>query len=175
MGREELLVAAKDDSSQLEGVAAIEVKGNFMFDPASHRDFLGAILGTGEGVLCLESLSSDMGFLSMVAVCTCSKFQPPVLHIHLISIILNTDHVTCAGVVRDRVGDILLQGEAGAQILVDPELLEHLERSLTKVRTVPVETRAIPLQQLKVAAPRVEEISSIEASLRLDAVASAGQ
>jgi RNA-binding protein YlmH len=37
-----------------------------------------------------------------------------------------------------------------------------------------VETRAVALSELRVAAPRVEEVSSVEASLRLDAVASAG-
>ncbi len=37
------------------------------------------------------------------------------------------------GVVRDKVGDILVQGEAGAQVLVDPELVEHFEMSLTQV------------------------------------------
>jgi RNA-binding protein YlmH len=37
---------------------------------------------------------------------------------------------------RDRVGDILVQGEAGAQILVDPELVEHFEASLTQVTFV---------------------------------------
>jgi RNA-binding protein YlmH len=31
------------------------------------------------------------------------------------------------------VGDILVQGERGAQILVDPELVEHFETSLTQV------------------------------------------
>eukprot|EP00879_Flechtneria_rotunda_P010089 GHRR01010547.1.p1 GENE.GHRR01010547.1~~GHRR01010547.1.p1 ORF type:complete len:324 (+),score=44.55 GHRR01010547.1:145-1116(+) len=125
MGREDVMLAATEDPSQLtEAVAALNCRGNFMFDPASHKDFLGAILGTG--------------------------------------------------VVRERVGDILLQGEGGAQILVDPELVEHFEATLTKVRTVPVETRAIPVSQLRVAPPRREEISSIEASLRLDAVASAG-
>lgn len=50
-----------------------------------------------------------------------------------------------------------------------------LQASLTKVRSVPVETRAVPLSQLRVAAPRREELSSIEASMRLDAVASAGE
>eukprot|EP00775_Hariotina_reticulata_P014405 gene14405-14511_t len=109
LGQEEVMLAMKEDPSQLvDAVAALDVKGNFMFDPATHRDFLGAILGTG--------------------------------------------------VVRDRVGDILLQGEGGAQVLVDPALVDHFEASLTKVRTVPVE----------------EAVSSIEASLRLDAVASAG-
>jgi hypothetical protein len=30
-----------------EAVSALEVAGNFMFDAATHRDFLGAVLGTG--------------------------------------------------------------------------------------------------------------------------------
>lgn len=48
MGREEVMIAAKDDPSQLtDAVAALDCRGNFMFDPATHRDFLGAILGTG--------------------------------------------------------------------------------------------------------------------------------
>lgn len=32
---------------QVGGVAALRVKGNFIFDKASHRDMLGACLGTG--------------------------------------------------------------------------------------------------------------------------------
>lgn len=28
-------------------VALVNIKGNFLFDPATHRDFLGAALGTG--------------------------------------------------------------------------------------------------------------------------------
>lgn len=39
---------------------------------------------------------------------------------------------------------------------------------------MPVETRRIPLEDLRVQAPRIEELTTIEASLRLDAVASAG-
>lgn len=57
---------------------------------------------------------------------------------------------------------------------MEPDLAEHFEASLTQVRTVPVETRAIPLAELRVAPPKKMAISSIEASLRLDAVASAG-
>lgn len=69
----------------------------------------------------------------------------------------------------------MIQGEGGAQILVDPELEEHFCAALTQVRTVPVETRAVPLSELRVAPPKKMAISSIEASLRLDAVASAGE
>jgi len=42
------------------------------------------------------------------------------------------------------------------------------------VRSVPVKVSSIPLNQLKVQPPRVKSITSVEASLRLDAVASAG-
>jgi hypothetical protein len=43
-----MLQSARDDPSQLpDAVAALDCRGNFMFDAASHRDFLGAILGTG--------------------------------------------------------------------------------------------------------------------------------
>ena len=54
-----------------------------MFDPATHRDFLGSILGTG--------------------------------------------------IVRDKIGDIIVMGEQGAQILTVPELVGHFETSLTQV------------------------------------------
>jgi photosystem II S4 domain protein len=105
-------------------VAALEIAGNFLFDPATHRDFLGALLGTG--------------------------------------------------LVRDKVGDLLVQGERGAQALVAPEVVEFLELSLTQVRSVPVKTRAIPLSELKVREPKKKEMTTVEASLRLDAIASAG-
>ncbi|GBF97183.1 hypothetical protein Rsub_10044 [Raphidocelis subcapitata] len=102
IGREELLAPARaDPASALDCVAAVDVRGNFMFDPASHRDFLGALLGTG--------------------------------------------------VVREVVGDVLVQGEGGAQVLV---------------RSVPVEARRVALSELRVP--------PAQASLRLDAVASAG-
>jgi photosystem II S4 domain protein len=108
----------------LSVVAAIEIKGNFIFDPASHPDFLGAILGTG--------------------------------------------------IQRGKVGDILVLGETGAQALIDPLLLDHFATSLTQVRTVPVKVSRIPLSQLKVREPKMEEVQTVEASTRLDALASFG-
>lgn len=105
-------------------LALLEVRGNFLFDTASHRDFLGAVLGTG--------------------------------------------------IVREMIGDIVVLGEQGAQILSVPEMVPHLEMSLVQVRTVPVQTRLVSLDQLKVRSPRTKAITTVEASLRLDAVASAG-
>jgi photosystem II S4 domain protein len=105
-------------------LAALEISGNFLFDPASHRDFLGSLLGTG--------------------------------------------------IERHKVGDLIDIGERGAQSLVVPELVDYLTLHLTQVRTVPVKTRAINLAELKIRPPQTKELTTTEASLRLDAIASAG-
>ncbi len=124
--RQRLAIARSElplDPAQVT-VTALEIVGNFLFDAATHRDFLGALLGTG--------------------------------------------------IVREKAGDILVLGERGAQAIVVPELAEFLTLSLTQVRSVPVKTRPIPLNELKIREPKTKEITTVEASLRLDAVASAG-
>lgn len=124
--RQRLAIARSElplDASQVE-IAALEIAGNFLFDPASHRDFLGALLGTG--------------------------------------------------IVRDKVGDIIVLGERGAQAIVAPDLVEFLAMSLNQVRSVPVKTQRIDLGELKIREPKKKEMTTVEASLRLDAVASAG-
>ncbi|MEA5469482.1 photosystem II S4 domain protein [Spirulina sp. 06S082] len=111
------------EESQVE-LAAIDIAGNFLFDPATHRDFLGAILGTG--------------------------------------------------VVREKIGDILVLGERGGQAIVVPELVDFLQGTLLQVRSVPVKVRPIEIGELKVRPPTKKEMTTVEASLRLDAIASAG-
>lgn len=105
-------------------LAALSIAGNFLFDTASHRDFLGSLLGTG--------------------------------------------------LVRDKVGDIIVLGERGAQAIVVPELVEFLTTSLVQVRSVAVKTQPIALSELRVREPKKKEMTTVEASMRLDAVASAG-
>lgn len=105
-------------------VEALDLAGNFLFDTASHRDFLGAILGTG--------------------------------------------------VVREKIGDIIVLGERGAHVLVVPELVQFLETNLVQVRSVPVKAQRIELSELKVRPPTTKEMTTVEASLRLDAIASHG-
>ena len=105
-------------------LAAISIAGNFLFDTATHRDFLGSLLGTG--------------------------------------------------LVRAKVGDIIVLGERGAQAIVVPELVEFLTTSLTQVRSVPVKTQPIEMSELRVRQPKKKEITTVEASMRLDALASAG-
>ena len=105
-------------------VAALDIAGNFLFDPATHRDFLGAILGTG--------------------------------------------------VVREKIGDIIVLGERGAQAIAVPEMGEFLQTSLVQVRSVTVKTQPIELSELKIRPPKKKEMTTVEASMRLDAIASAG-
>lgn len=111
------------DESQVE-LAVLDIAGNFLFDPASHRDFLGSILG--------------------------------------------------AGIVRDKVGDIIVLGERGAQAIVVPEMVGFLTASLTQVRSVAVKTQPIEPSELKIRPPQKRELTTVEASMRLDAIASAG-
>ncbi|MCM0593958.1 MAG: photosystem II S4 domain protein [Gloeotrichia echinulata IR180] len=111
------------DQSQV-ALVALEIAGNFLFDTATHRDFLGAMLGTG--------------------------------------------------IVRDKTGDIIVLGERGAQTIVAPELVEFLQMNLNQVRSVPVKTQGIEISELKVREPKKKELTTVEASLRLDAIASAG-
>ena len=124
--RQRLAIARTDlalDSAPV-AIAALDIAGNFLFDQATHRDFLGALLGTG--------------------------------------------------ITREKVGDLLVLGERGAQAIVVPEMVDFLELQLNQVRSVPVKTRRLELAELKVREPKKKELTTVEASLRLDAIASAG-
>lgn len=124
--RQRLAIARSEiplEAAQVE-LAALDIAGNFLFDSATHRDFLGAILGTG--------------------------------------------------IVREKVGDIIVLGERGAQAIVNPELVDFLQGSLQQVRSVPVKVEPIPFEELKIREPKKKEITTVEASMRLDAIASAG-
>lgn len=105
-------------------VAALSITGNFGFQPPTHSDFLGSILGTG--------------------------------------------------IAREKLGDILLQGEKGAQVLIVPELVDYIISSLDKVGKVPVSCTPIPLEALEYEPPRTKTFKTVESSLRVDAIASAG-
>ncbi|EOY13020.1 hypothetical protein QUC31_002088 [Theobroma cacao] len=111
-------------TSDPDVVAALNITGNFGFQPCSHGDFLGAILGTG--------------------------------------------------IAREKLGDIILQGEKGAHILIVPELVDFLMSTLDKVGNVSVSCMQIPLLALEYEPPRTQSFKTVEASLRVDALASAG-
>lgn len=121
-GREESMMDV-DESSRV-GIVALRCTGNFIFDRATHPDFLGAVLGTG--------------------------------------------------ISRWNIGDILVSGEDGATIICLESIAEHLTSALVQVRSVPVQSRRIEWSDLRVPEQRTKEIKTVEASLRIDAIASAG-
>ena len=67
-----------------------------------------------------------------------------------------------------------MQGERGAQILCAPEMATFLTTAMTSVRSVPVTCSVESLDALSVPPPRTDVFQTVEASMRLDAVASAG-
>lgn len=102
----------------------LQISGNFLFDVASHPDFLGSILG--------------------------------------------------CGITRQKVGDIVVLGDRGAQVIVSADVVDFLCGALSSVRSVSVRVEAISWDALQVRPPSVKEMTVVEASMRLDAVASAG-
>lgn len=107
-----------------DSIRLVEFRGNFLFDPASHRDFLGAVLGLG--------------------------------------------------IERSRLGDLVVLGDRGAQLLCDAELAQFIADSVSQVRSVPVKGHIVNLSDLEVREPLKKAMQSVEASMRVDAVASAG-
>lgn len=62
-------------------------------------------------------------------------------------------------ILRAQIGDILVQGERGAQVLVDPVMAEFLVESLDSVRSVKVKVRRIPQEELAVRAAKMKDVS----------------
>lgn len=73
------------------------------------------------------------------------------------------------------LGDIWMRGDRGAQAVISEAAAARCEGLETHVRSVPVRLQVVPLDHLQWPAGRTpRQVSSVEASLRLDAVASAG-
>ncbi|KAJ4749681.1 RNA-binding S4 domain-containing protein [Rhynchospora pubera] len=102
-------------------IAALSISGNFKFEPCSHGDFLGAILGVG--------------------------------------------------IKRDAVGDILMQGEKGAQVLVIPDMVDLLTSTLDKVGNVGVSCTQIPLLALEYEPPSNGDVRVNWSTVRKNGVA----
>ena len=80
-----------------------------------------------------------------------------------------------AGAEAGELGDVWLRGDRGAQAIVSGALARRLDSTAGLVRTVPVRFEARPISELQLPAARTpRRLSSVEASRRLDAVASAG-
>ena len=77
------------------------------------------------------------------------------------------------GITREKVGDILLDGES-AQIIALREAVPILLSQLTQAGRYPLKCREVGLSQLRAAPPEVRQIRDTVATLRLDAVAAVG-
>ena len=71
-------------------------------------------------------------------------------------------------------GDVILLGENGAQLITTPACAAALAGRSLQVRTVVVEATAVPWERLRHQPRQPRTITTVEASCRLDAVASAG-
>lgn len=80
-----------------------------------------------------------------------------------------------AGASPGELGDLWLRGDRGAQGVISEELAAWLDGCLAQVRSVEVRFEVRPLAELQCPLQRVPRtLQSVEASLRLDALASAG-
>jgi photosystem II S4 domain protein len=80
-----------------------------------------------------------------------------------------------AGAAAGDLGDVWRLGDRGGQAIVTSDLAQRLHGCQTHVRSVEVRLEARPLAELQLPAVRnPKRLNTVEASLRLDAVASAG-
>jgi|LakMenEpi03Aug12_release.lakeMendotaPanAssembly.Ray.scaffolds.fasta_scaffold14348_3 photosystem II S4 domain protein len=80
-----------------------------------------------------------------------------------------------AGLDPGELGDIWMRGDRGAQAVIATDTAQHLVGLGAQVRSVTVQLEPVPLDQLQWPASRSpRNLTTVEASLRLDAVASAG-
>ena len=79
------------------------------------------------------------------------------------------------GVTPDGLGDLWLRGDRGAQAVCTPEAADHLDGLTGQVRDVTLSVEAVSIECLQWPAQRLpKRFTSVEASCRLDAIASAG-
>jgi len=78
------------------------------------------------------------------------------------------------GLKRGKIGDIVVLGDRGAQVVVAAEVADYITSNLKSVHQVPVKVREIEQHLLSVRPPQEKEITGTVASLRLDAVTSLG-
>ena len=80
-----------------------------------------------------------------------------------------------AGAAEGALGDVWRLGDRGGQAIVTLDLAQQLHHRQTNLRTVEVRLEARPLAELQLPAARQpKRLTTVEASLRLDAIASAG-
>ncbi len=79
------------------------------------------------------------------------------------------------GVNQNKVGDIWTIGDRGAQGIIDNLDIEHLDEKIFYLRNVKVKINVVGIDELQIPSGRSKKlVNTVEASTRLDAIASAG-
>ena len=79
------------------------------------------------------------------------------------------------GVNNIKVGDIWTIGDRGAQGIIDNLDIEHLDEKIFYLRDVKVKINVVGIDELQIPSGRSKKlVNTVEASTRLDAIASAG-
>ncbi len=83
--------------------------------------------------------------------------------------------LTQAGLKLEDIGDIWITGDRGAQAICTLEGSQSLHNQKSNIRDVEIQFKAIAIEDLRLNKQRIPKtITTIEASKRLDAIASAG-
>ena len=79
------------------------------------------------------------------------------------------------GVNQIKVGDIWTIGDRGAQGIIDNSDIKHLDEKIFYLRDVKVKVNVVGINELQIPPGRSKKlVNTVEASTRLDAIASAG-
>ena len=79
------------------------------------------------------------------------------------------------GVNQIKVGDIWTIGDRGAQGIIDNLDIKHLDEKIFYLRAVKVKVNVVGIDELQIPSGRSKKfVNTVEASTRLDAIASAG-
>ena len=79
------------------------------------------------------------------------------------------------GLIEQKIGDIWTTGDRGAQGILDDSKIEFLDEKILYLRDVKVKLKIVGLAELQIPVGRSKKlINTVEASTRLDAIASAG-
>ena len=79
------------------------------------------------------------------------------------------------GVNQIKVGDIWTIGDRGAQGIIDNTNIKHLDEKILYLRDVEVKVNVVGVDELQIPSGRSKKlVNTVEASTRLDAIASAG-
>ena len=79
------------------------------------------------------------------------------------------------GLTEEKIGDIWTRGDRGAQGIVNNSKIEFLNEKILYLRDVKVKIKIVELEEIQTPVGRSKKvINTVEASTRLDAIASAG-